>query len=85
MGKSHDRNFISKVLEGLDVDLNAVDIKVNVEEVSTLASSVMISSRGSSSMSISARNEKFLSARNVNYKNVFAVKRGSELWKDLNG
>ena len=52
-----DRNFIARILQG--VDLNRVDVKVDVEECSTFSSNQNLSSY-SSNVSIDIRREKFL-------------------------
>lgn len=54
-----DENFIRKVLEGVDLDSNLVDVKVQVKECSTLS----VTSEGqttSSEASIDQKKEKFL-------------------------
>ena len=63
MGKNDeaDRNFIARVLQGIDLSREKVEVKVDIEECSTFSSSSNnISSTYSSNVSIDVQKEKFL-------------------------
>ncbi len=56
-----DRNFIARVLQGIDLSREKVEVKVDIEECSTFSSSSnIVSSTYSSNVSIDVQKEKFL-------------------------
>jgi hypothetical protein len=54
-----DRNFIAKILQGVDLNRDRVNVKIDLQECSTFSSSNNLSSY-SSNVSIDVRSEKFL-------------------------